>query len=235
MSGQQQVLFILTMTLTLAASGCVRHLNEVKPPKRDYQVNWTAPEPQASEAGSLYSSSGRLSSPWSDLRARQPGDLVTVIIDEQSLAQREASTALKRDAAEEARLTALFGALAALRTAVPQVATAPAIDAKNSSSFDGQGSTSRSEALKAVIPCTVRKVFANGNMLIEGHRAVLVNQDEQHLLISGVVRPEDIDANNKVLSTRMVDAHIEFSGLGNVASRQRQGWLGQWLPWFWPF
>ncbi len=221
--------------IVLMTGACVRHLGEVKPPKREYKVEWSAPETQPAETGSLYSSSGRLSSPFSDLRARKPGDLVTVIIDEQSLAQREASTALKRDAEEEARMRSFFGALAALRGAVPQVVTNPAIDAKNSSSFDGKGSTSRSEALKAVIPCTVRKVFANGNMLIEGHRAVLVNQDEQHLLISGVVRPEDIDANNKVLSTRMVDAHIEFSGMGNVASRQRQGWLSRWMPWFWPF
>lgn len=230
-----KVLFIAALMTVAMSSGCVRHLKDVKPPKRDYQVDWSAPEPAASAAGSLYSTTGRLSSPWSDLRARRPGDLVTVIIDEQSLAQREASTDLKRDAAEEARLNAFFGAIAALRTAVPEVKSDPAIQAKNSSSFDGQGATSRSEALKAVIPCTVRKVFSNGNMLIEGHRAVLVNQDEQHLLISGVVRPEDIDANNKVLSTRMVDAHIEFSGMGNVAARQRQGWLGQWLPWFWPF
>lgn len=221
--------------VAIAASGCVRHLGEVKPPKREYTPDFQEPEPATAEPGSLFSSTSRLSSPFSDLRARQEGDLVTVLIDEESLAQREASTALKRDTAEDARLRAFFGALAALTAAVPQVATDPAIDAKSSSSFDGKGETSRSEALKAVIPCTVRKVFANGNMLVEGHRAVLVNQDEQHLLISGVVRPEDIDSDNTVPSTRMVDAHIEFSGLGNVAERQRQGWLGQWLPWFWPF
>ena len=226
---------IVSVLLMISAAGCVNHLSEVEPPKREYTSNFETPPAQQTSPGSLYSASARMRSPLSDLRAQQPGDLVTVVVEERTLAERDASTALSRDTEENARLRAFFGAFAALQAAVPEIALDPAIDADSASDFDGRGSTSRSESLRATIPCTVQKVFSNGNFLVEGHRAVLVNQDEQHLYVSGVVRPQDISAQNTIASTRLVDAHIEFSGKGSVADRQRQGWLARYLPWVWPF
>jgi flagellar L-ring protein precursor FlgH len=81
----------------------------------------------------------------------------------------------------------------------------------------------------------VRKVLPNGNLFVEGHRVVLVNSEEHHFYISGVVRPIDIDGENSVKSSMVADAEIEFTGQGVVSDSQRQGWLNRFFGYFWPF
>jgi flagellar L-ring protein precursor FlgH len=81
----------------------------------------------------------------------------------------------------------------------------------------------------------VTKVLPNGNLFIEGHRVILVNAEEQHFYISGVVRPIDIDQENSVKSAMVADAEIEFVGRGVLTDNQRQGWLSRFLSWVWPF
>ena len=78
-------------------------------------------------------------------------------------------------------------------------------------------------------------VRANGNLFIEGHRVVLVNNEEQHFYISGVVRPIDIDQENSVKSSMIADAEIEFTGRGILSDNQKQGWLSRYFGWLWPF
>ena len=102
-------------------------------------------------------------------------------------------------------------------------------------SFLANGSTARTERLTATVPATVRKVLPNGNLFIEGHRAVLVNSEEQHFYISGVVRPIDIDQDNSVKSSMVAEAEIEFTGQGVLSDNQKQGFLQKLLGWIWPF
>ncbi len=93
----------------------------------------------------------------------------------------------------------------------------------------------RSEHLTATVPAIVRKVLPNGNLFIEGHRVVLVNSEEQHFYISGVVRPIDIDQENSIKSSQIADAEIEFTGRGVLSDNQHQGWLSRYFGWIWPF
>lgn len=216
--------------------GCATHIGGYEPKHREYEATYTQPEAAAEKSlGSLYSDSGALANPYADVRARLPGDVVTVIIDERTMAEHDAATNIERTADEEARLKALFGALAVLQEQVPEVALDPAVEGSASSKFDGKGSTSQRESIRATIPCTVRKVLSSGNLFIEGHRAILVNLEEQHLYVSGVVRPEDVDSTNTIMSTRIVDAEIEFTGSGSIAEKQRPGWFSRLLHWAWPF
>ena len=85
------------------------------------------------------------------------------------------------------------------------------------------------------MPAVVRKVLPNGNLFVEGHRVILVNAEEQHFYISGVVRPIDIDQENSVKSSMVADAEIEFVGRGVLTDNQKQGWLSRFLGWIWPF
>jgi flagellar L-ring protein precursor FlgH len=103
------------------------------------------------------------------------------------------------------------------------------------SSFQGGGSTNRSERLVATVATVVKKVLPNGNLFVEGHRVVLVNQEEQHLYVSGVVRPIDIDQENSIVSSRIAEAQIEFVGRGVVSDNQNQGVVGRFLHFLWPF
>ena len=107
--------------------------------------------------------------------------------------------------------------------------------ATKKNSFDGSGTTSRSGQVKAIVPALVRKVLTNGNLFVEGHRVILVNDEEYHFYISGVVRSIDIDQNNSIDSTKIADAEIEFTGRGVVSEKQNPGWLARALDWIWPF
>ena len=104
-----------------------------------------------------------------------------------------------------------------------------------SSDFDGSGSTSRSGDLSAFITCRVTQVLPNGNLHIVGSREVLVNHETQMIILSGVIRPRDINDDNVILSTFVSDAKIAYSGSGIVNDRQRPGWLANLLNSVWPF
>ena len=81
----------------------------------------------------------------------------------------------------------------------------------------------------------VREVLPNGNLIIQGTRAVAVNHEEQYITITGVIRPEDVNRDNVVLSTQVADANISIGGTGVVADKQRSGW-GTWIfDFLWPF
>ena len=81
----------------------------------------------------------------------------------------------------------------------------------------------------------VRKVLPNGNLFVEGHRVMLVNTEEQHFYISGVVRPIDIDQENSVKSSMVADAEIEFVGARRPHRQPAPGLLSRYLGWLWPF
>ena len=104
-----------------------------------------------------------------------------------------------------------------------------------SSDFDGSGSTSRSGDLSAFITCRVTRVLPNGNLNIVGSREVLVNHETQMIILSGVIRPRDINEDNVILSTFVSGAKIAYSGSGIVNDRQRPGWLANLLNSVWPF
>ena len=109
------------------------------------------------------------------------------------------------------------------------------MNASVSSKFAGSGSTTRKENLTATITARVIDVLANGNMLIEGRRNVLVNNEDQIIILTGTVRPRDITPDNLVNSTLIADARIAYSGKGIISDRQQPGWLMGIMDKVWPF
>ena len=109
------------------------------------------------------------------------------------------------------------------------------VNASASSKFNGNGSTTRKENLNATITARVVDVLANGNMLIEGRRNVLVNNEDQIIVLTGTVRPRDITPDNLVNSTHIADARIAYSGEGIISDRQKPGWLMGIMDKVWPF
>ena len=208
------------------------HVGSYTPKRRDYEV------PKASEAdsqaraqGSLWTSNTAAGGLFSDQRALREHDLVTVRVEEVANANRSSDTFLQRNAELAAKISAFLRANAT--TAGPQVDGT--LGTENSMGFDYRGSTGRTEQLTATVPAIVRKVLPNGNLFIEGHRVVLVNSEEQHFYISGVVRPIDIDQSNSVKSSMIADAEIEFTGRGVMTDNQNQGILSRFFSWIWPF
>ena len=103
------------------------------------------------------------------------------------------------------------------------------------SDFEGDGTTERSGEFKATLTARVTAVLPNGNMRILGTREIKINNETQYIYMSGLVRPEDISSANRVLSTQVADAKLDYSGFGVVDARQRPGWLANALNRIWPF
>jgi len=108
------------------------------------------------------------------------------------------------------------------------------IGGSSTSSLQSSGDTARSESLTATVTAVVTKVFSNGNLFVEGHRVILVNEEEHHFYISGVVRPSTSTRDNSVQSYMVAEAQIEFVGRGVLSDNQKPGWLSRALGWMWP-
>ena len=214
------------LALALTACGGAAHVAPYVPKTRPVPVSEAVPPgAEAGTQGSLFREGLSASNLYTDARALRENDLVVVKVEEIADAKRSADTDITRSSHTNAALTALLKA----------TQMSYGLNGGVDTTFKGSGSTARTEQLTATVPCVVKKVLPNGNLYIEGHRVVLVNAEEQHFYLSGVVRPIDIDQENSVKSTAIADAEIEFTGRGVMTDNQRQGILSQFFSWIWPF
>ncbi len=146
---------------------------------------------------------------YSDHKARSVGDIVTIIIAESSKASKSASTKTSKKSGASSSLSDLFG--------VSGLPLNMGTDAQ--SDYSGAGSTTRSGSMEAKISATVKEVLPNGDLLLEGTREIVVNDDVQTITVSGVIRPQAINSDNSVLSTYIANARITYVGKGPTAQR----------------
>ncbi|HYE91917.1 MAG TPA: flagellar basal body L-ring protein FlgH [Terriglobales bacterium] len=166
---------------------------------------------------------------FADHRARMVNDIVTIVVVEQSSQSRSASTTTSKSTSRTAALNDFPGL--ALPTRNAKAAAMLKLDLAGDAEHEGKGAIERSDRLTAQIPARVVKVLDNGNLVIEGRRAVLVNDETQVATISGVVRPQDITGANTVLSSQLADAEVQIVGRGVLSEAQRPGILYRILDW----
>jgi flagellar L-ring protein precursor FlgH len=224
---------ILIVVPALAEVGCsASHIGAYKPKRRDYSLDaQSAKEDDNRADGSLWQPGRPASMLFTDARALRVNDLVVIKVEEVADAKRSAQTDLTRESDSSAQISAFLGLLGKLKSA----GIDPTLGGSSTSHFKGDGQSGRTEFLTATVPAMVRKVLPNGNLFVEGHRVILVNAEEQHFYISGVVRPIDIDQENSVKSAMVADAEIEFVGNGVLTDNQHQGWFQRYFGWIWPF
>jgi len=213
-------LCILLLPLLLA--GCAYHEQLELPPPPPAQAVVQPPPPPATP-GSLWTE--RQGSLFNDQKARYLGDIVTVAIYESASASNESSTQTDRSSDVSAGITNLLGLERSISRATGISDTSNLIGGDTSSSFSGGGKIVRKENLVATLSTQVVEVLPNGNLRIEGGKAVKVNNETQLVRLSGVVRPTDISAGNVVDSKFVLDARIEYAGKGVVSDKQKPGWL----------
>ena len=216
--------------------GCAtRHILEHEPKQRDYELPVEISAADGSkEPGSLWNQGSEANILFADLRAMRPGDILTVRIEEFANAQRGANTNLRRQSELNAEIEAFLGLLEQVQKVAPGLEQ-QLVSTRTSSAFEGSGSTARSERLEATVPCIIKKMLGKSHVFVEGHRVVLVNNEEHHFYISGVARLQDIDESNALSSARLADAQIEFTGRGDLSEHQRQGFLARFWSRIWPF
>jgi flagellar L-ring protein FlgH len=183
--------------------------------------------------GSLYSEA--MPGYLEDTRAVRVGDVVVVRIDEQANAEGDATTQLSKSTKREVNVDALLGLVPALKKSHPDIDPAKLISLASANDFSGDGQTRRKGTLTASIAVRVAQQMPNGDLFIEGTKVVMINHEEIHLYISGLVRRADIAGDNSVASSRIADAQVEFTGRGDVADTVDRGWLTKVLDFINPF
>jgi flagellar L-ring protein FlgH len=173
--------------------------------------------------------------PIADHRAAFINDLVTVNIVEDSEATGSAQTKTGRSSNIGAGLSGLFGFEQTLAKSRPNMNLDSLVSARTANSFDGSGETTRKTEVVATMTCTVVDAFPNGNLLIRGKRMIKVNGEDQIITLSGIVRPQDIDGANELVSSRLADARITYYGAGVIADKQDPGWMMRVFDNAWPF
>jgi flagellar L-ring protein precursor FlgH len=197
-----------------------------------YRVPLEDPKPTEVKGGSTWQ--GQLTSLFSDQRARNVGDILTVKITEISQASESATTDTSRQSQTVGQINNLFGI--ENHGIGPWKNTANLVNANTPyNNFQGSGATTRTGSLSATITVRVMEVLPNGNLAVEGKREIYVNNEKKEILLQGIVRPRDIAFDNSVLSTQVADAKVIYTGIGVVAEKQRPGWGQRLFDYIWPF
>jgi flagellar L-ring protein FlgH len=178
------------------------------------------PQPVSFASNSLWRQGSRAF--FKDQRAQQIGDLVTVRVKVTDQAQINNSTSRSRKAEEGMGAQNLFGLEAEGIKFLPDGTQLDAlVNADSNSSSTGSGSIRRSEQLVTNVAAVVTQVLPNSNLVIEGKQEIRVNFEVRELIVAGVVRPEDIEADNTVDSTKIAQARIAYGGRGQITDVQQ--------------
>lgn len=159
---------------------------------------------------------------FKDQRARKIGDILTVTIDIADNAKLNNKTERTRNADENATLPALSGFEKKLNSILPNgVDPTNLTQATSDSTSKGEGKIDRKEDIKMQLAALIMQILPNGNMVIQGRQEVRVNFENRILDLQGVIRPEDIDPNNKISYEKIAEARISYGGKGQVTDLQQ--------------
>lgn len=189
-----------------------------------------AKQPSAPVNGGLYQA-GYGMNLFQDGKAYRVGDLLTIVLEERTNAQKRASTSTSKDQSIGFGAPNLFGSPVQLGS--KDVLSA---SVSQGNEFSGDGSSSQSNSLSGNVTVFVSEVLPNGNLIVRGEKQLTLNQGSEYVRFSGIVRPSDVKPDNTVLSTRVANAEIVYSGEGSMADSNRMGWLARFFngP-LWPF
>ena len=216
-------------------SSCVTHIAYYnKKHRKIKEITVQEPVEELSE-GSLWTERGAGTSLFSEKKAHKINDIIQVIISENDIAQKTASTKLKRKGETSVGLSNFLSLWEKALKGESDLSAKSLIKASSKNDFDGNGNTSRKESMTAVLSVKVKQVFRSGNLFIEGEKVTMLNGEEQHFYISGIIRPEDITTDNTILSNRISDLQVEYTGRGIVSDKQSPGFLARLVDLVWPF
>ena len=224
--------FVTLMVIALLSAGCAPTKARVNDPTELHayveSAKKTGSEAQKSE-GSLWTGAGYRSNLFRDAKARSIDDVVTIRVSETTQAVASADAKNARATSATAGFDNLFGMEKAIKE-LPSI-----VSGKSDSSFEGKGSTSRETTLQTSLTARVIDVLPNGYLVVEGMREIRVNNENQSIYLTGVVRPEDIGPSNAVLSSAVAQMSVRVQGKGVVSQPIKPGWLFKLLNGILPF
>lgn len=219
---------LLVLLPAVLAVGCTT------PAKRDPAYAAVRPAPVMQEDkydGAIFDTRTNVSL-FEDYRARRVGDILTVVLEEQTDATKETETTINKSNSNSISNPTLFGTTPqfSLPGQLPLANTSNnnlAFGLDSNSDFKGQGDSDQKNELTGNISVSVVEVLPNGNMVIRGERVITINQGNEYIRLSGIVSPRDIEADNSISSIRIADAQISYVGDGPTNDANVMGWLSR--------
>ncbi|NVO12693.1 MAG: flagellar basal body L-ring protein FlgH [Rhodoplanes sp.] len=202
-----------------------------QPGYKPVQMPMPAPQPAVYNPNSLWRNGSRAF--FKDQRAHQVGDILTVTVKITDKAKYENETSRSRTNAENSGVTDFIGT----KTFNTAVAPLPGriLTADSSGSSDGKGTIDRKEELSTTVAAVVTQVLPNGNLVVEGRQEIRVNFEIRELIVAGIVRPEDIQSDNTIDSTKIAETRIAYGGRGQITDVQQPRYGQQLLDVILPF
>ena len=220
MKNKLNAIFILSLTVAGCSSAKEAKISQ------SFQMNYdqVVPSKEKMPDGAIYSKS-QSGFFLGDRRAHSVGDVLTISLSETMAASKSNDSAIDRNGSFAVTLPkALFGAMG---LNIPQVRDSTNFDTTTESKFSGTGSANQSNSIKGKLTVVVTRVYENGNLWVQGQKALSLNQGEEFVRVSGLIRPEDIGPGNIIDSSRLAQAQISYTGAGNIHDATRQGWFGR--------
>jgi flagellar L-ring protein precursor FlgH len=195
------------------------------------QMPMPAPQPAIYQPNSLWRTGSRAF--FKDQRAHQMGDILTIVVNINDQANWSNETQRSRKNSEDSGIDNFFGKpkVPIMNTPVPT----RIFTGDSSSSSDGKGSIARTEAVVTNVAAVVTQVLPNGNLVVEGKQEVRVNFEIRELIVAGIVRPEDIQSDNTIDSSKIAEARIAYGGRGQITDVQQPRYGQQVLDVLLPF
>ncbi len=210
------------LALALGMSGlCGCGLLPHRQPKPDPVVPRVLPPPVPRTEGAIYQT-GQQMELFADLKAHRVGDVLTIRLTETTSASKSAVTKTTKTTSVNNTGPTLFG-----KTYTTNGVPIGTVTLAGADAFDGEGQSTQANSLAGSLTVTVMEVQSNGNLVIQGDKTLKLNQGDEFVHVSGIVRSADIATDNSVTSDRVADAHISYSGKGVINSSNRMGWLAR--------
>ena len=222
--------FQLALSALLLLSGCsVTPLSE-KPDTDEFApVSVPSKSSLPLSAGSLFSNEVGVNL-YDDRRAYRAGDIITVTLNERTVSSKSAETKIDKDGKVEFGEDTILGKLVDIK------GNSLLTNVEQSRSFDGSGETDQQNRLQGSIAVTIADVLPNGLLVIRGEKWMTLTNGQEFIRISGLIRPDDVASNHTVSSTKVADARISYSGTGDLAAANKQGWASRFFnSSVWPF
>ena len=179
--------------------------------------------------GSLYQDSYGLAL-FGDRKAHFVGDIITITLSEKTVSKKSSNVNVKKDNTTALNAGPVLGTTPSFKGMTLETTLA------QKRQFGGNAGADQSNSLDGNITVTVAEVLPNGNLVVRGEKWMTLNSGDEFIRISGIVRPDDVATDNTVVSTRLANAKISYSGTGTLADSQSMGWLSKFFNSnLWPF
>jgi len=203
-----------------------------QPGYKPVQMPMPKPEQASYNANSLWRNGSRAF--FKDQRAARIGDLLTVTVNITDKANIANDTQRSRESKEDSGITDFLGSKL-IKSPATAVLPGKLLVAEGSNSYEGKGSVARQEALQTNVAAVVTQVLPNGNLVVEGKQEIRVNFEIRELIVAGVVRPEDIQSDNTIDSSKIAQARIAYGGRGQITDVQQPRYGSQVMDVLLPF